>query len=344
MTNKKTIEELYSEYISKFPKNVNGANCRLIECSDLHCICKCKEYIQSWQGLYCKDGCKISKMINKMLEERIQHTLSCFILGFSLYEESELIHSAIDDVLKMLEKSHAKSNGTNKEAFFFAWFLTCIYHDFGYAYEKKIVDPEDFDFNKLLEENGCCRPTIFSNEIISRYAEYRCCRFCVKDHGIFGGAKLLKDLQNFDGEYSNFYQMAAQTIMVHNIYYCHKGDIYESCYKWKELAPLIVDDVMREHVKYPFLFLLSLVDNIEPIKRFEDIDVLSKVFIEIDNNDRCVKISFDRGFDSNKIENYKNSVKSMTDWLTDVKEYNNVIRITLPKLGKEQPVQSIRIQ
>lgn len=340
MNHKETFRNLYNGSLFNLPEIVNGINLknRLNCCNDLHCMCKCKEFIKSWQDIYRKGGCEISQLVDKIPDERIPHTLSCFILGYTLYEKCELIHSAIDNVLKSLDNSLENSNETTKnikEAFYFAWFLTCIYHDFGYAYEKKFVEPDDFNINELLMANICYRPNIFSNEIISRYDEYRRCRFGVKDHGIYGGVKLLKDLKEFGDKYSNFYNMAAQTIMVHNIFYCHKGDIYEPCYKGKKLTSLIVDDVMRKHIKNPFLFLLSLVDNIEPIKRFYDVEVLSKIFLDINNKDNSINISFANEIDSYKLNLYKNSVKGMTDWLTYVNEYHNELRITITQLGRD---------
>lgn len=301
---------------------------------DFLCHCACKEFIKSWQSIYEKSGIPISSFIHKIHPSRAVHTVSCFLLGLWLYRKSNTLNGSIIKQLENFRTFYMSNNNAEYEAFLFAWMLTCIYHDFGYAYEdgSEIFNDSKTNCQELIDEMFHCHLCIpdFTKEYVNKYREYRQCRFGCKDHGIYGAMKLIKDLRRkrFYKCYKEFYELAAQTIACHNMYYCVKGDEYEHCYQTKGMTELIrdgINDKKRDYRKHPFLFLLSLVDTIEPTKVFKNPKVIFDIQIKLEKeNDGTEKLIVipENGFDVERLNKYKNALQEMNMWLTDVEEEN----------------------
>jgi hypothetical protein len=243
--------------------------------------------------------------INK---ERDLHSISIFFLGFLLKE-------VID--LPKLEPD-----------FQYLWFITCLYHDYGYFIEngKKEYPPNQFCISKikkelaiskdLLKENS--NPQFISLTIKNYY------RYCRKEHdfinhGIVGGLLLYDRLcKNYsrikalaikekisgakenDFYYHNlhwsishfeFYAKVSNAIISHNIWLAEENnmDLYEK-YKLKELIP----SHKFSYNDDPYVFLIILVDSIEPIKFFNQISpkcILEKIDFEILKEERKIVIN-----------------------------------------------------
>ena len=114
-----------------------------------------------------------------------------------------------------------------------------------------------------------------------------------------------------------------------------EGGEFEKCYQTKGMTELIRDDVndkRRDYRKHPFLFLLSLVDTIEPTKVFDNynaiFDVQIKLEKEHDGADKLIVIP-QNGSDEEHLNKYKNALHEMDKWLTDVEEKNGIFKISI---------------
>lgn len=328
-----TIASAFDDIINELSQEGCYINNRKVELTissarDIQCPCSCKEFIKQWQNVYGKVGIQISSFIDKIPNKRVVHTVSCFLLGLWCYDKSDILSNRLDNQLKDFPQD--TSLGA-REAFMFAWMLTCIYHDFGYAYEEggEVFTPDANERISLVKESQPCDRYIpkFSMDYMEKYMEYRHCRFGRKDHGIYGAKKLMQDLHN--NEFLDYYKLAAQTIACHNMYYCVKDDEFEKCYQTKGMTELIredADDKRRDYRKHPFLFLLSLVDTIEPTKAFNNYNAIFDIQINLekehDGAEKLIVIP-QNGSDEEHLNKYKNALHEMDKWLTAVETGKN---------------------
>ena len=294
-----------------------------------------RSFLRSYLGKGEKSDVEIFEHITFMSEYRLQHTLSCFLLGIVLYEKIAGISIGIN---KSIKKLPVEFYECSSESFKYIWLLISIFHDFGYSYEDgKTADNYD-SLMKELDRRPSLIPNIYSKSLLRNYAKYRLCKFGVNDHGIYGGIQLYSNLktlreqkeeeQQRSGNSSNkdtkFYwgkdlmkrfSLAAWVIACHNIWLIKDDDISVSCYKCHKLNGLIYSNTSREILKFPFLFLLCLVDSIEPLKCFKDIDALKQLSFEYSPNQLIIK---NIGICPKKFSLYKHKIENLNGWLTDI--------------------------
>lgn len=218
------------------------------------------------------------------------HINSVFFLGLLVYSKTGL-----------KEKFKLGNNAPGYQTFPFMWFLISLYHDNAYHIEK---DHELIKNNQNLTQlclNFKIKHNLFKNKLhvgsstlmncCENYFKYRIEKSNLIDHGIFGGLllydRLLKIRRKkavahegslFWGEaLEDQYKLAASAIATHNIWMPKKNQ-YElySNYGLNDLinfTPLKFND-------FNFLYLLGIIDTIDPIKTFIDDDINEKYIFE----------------------------------------------------------------
>lgn len=218
--------------------------------------------------------------------------------------------------------------------------------------------PIDYkDYNLLETENSC---SIYSVETIKKYYEY-CRTSCINtvNHGVVGGLILYYRLNenyvrcqelakhdcevngeffnpndfkykglHYDSNHKTYYSRAASTIMDHNIWLADEKS--RKVYKEKKLHELIREPHACK-TENQFLFLLALVDTIEPIKFFNQHTpdcLLDKISIEVDGNNGSVTLEIDNRCIA--FEDWFKKIKSLEAWFkVSVEDSNNIITIKL---------------
>ena len=69
---------------------------------------------------------------------RLRHVVSLFFLGIALYSNISVIRDYIDNQISGLGILNKENSAERRFSFF--WFLLCIYHDLGYAYENGLLN------------------------------------------------------------------------------------------------------------------------------------------------------------------------------------------------------------
>ena len=183
-----------------------------------------------------------------------------------------------------------------RKDFLYMWYLICLYHDIGYVYERNALPPEQIFPNDIFAQHKTVAgiPSSYFNSI-DRY--YRLRRFtpllgsrpCV-DHGIYGGMRFYKTLQSLHSSsniqvaefgdndgllwgkpiFDNYIVPAAYCIACHNMFKAFVGSRSAQKYLSIDLEDLIIahgtSDILPS--THPLLFLLCLLDSIEPVKIF----------------------------------------------------------------------------
>ena len=224
--------------------------------------------------------------------------------------------------------NNGKLNSSQKRLdFLYLWYLICLYHDIGYIYELN----EEIAINNNFQPNMIPKIDWIPSEIIDSCDQYYQIRKisnlggkpCI-DHGIYGGMMLyniLKDKHDsltieskFD-KYNpllwgkpildTFIVHAAWCIMGHNMFGAERGT--DSSMKYEEwgLQKLIYskDNSFISPSKHPLLFLLMLVDTIDPIKHYLG-DLL--------NNSNDFDIMLDSSIDTTRISSRKHNNNTLS--------------------------------
>lgn len=130
---------------------------------------------------------------------------------------------------------------------------------------------------------------------------------------------------NWAKDLEKSFSLAAWAVACHNIWFVKATDKDAKCYRHYKLDKLIYEGKSREIKQSPLLFLLCLVDSIEPIKAFHDHNHLYN--LEIEFNDNTIGLSFsdpDIGKDD-----YCDRIKGLNDWLCDVVQRQERLHIYL---------------
>ncbi len=218
------------------------------------------------------------------------HINSVFFIGLLIYYNTGL-----------KEKFNLGINAPGYKTFPFIWFLISLYHDNAYHIEKKselINDNKNlkqlyFNFNieHILFEKKHSNVSKILMDCCKKYFEYRIQEGKVIDHGIFGGLMLYDRLIKirrkkaeahednlFWGEaLEEQYKLAASAIATHNIWMPNKkqNDLYSKY----ELNNLINFKPLKFN-NFKFLYLLGIIDTIDPIKTFIEDNVDEKYIFE----------------------------------------------------------------
>jgi hypothetical protein len=236
--------------------------------------------------------------------KRCSHTNSIFFLGLIIYYNTKLKHHLFQD-----------DNSRKYNMFPFLWFLTCLFHDTGYHYENnkeyhgKLTDVSSvknhfsIDHDLLSLKNVTGVPESLTSNI-EKYYLFRVKESRKIDHGIIAGLflydRLIKNRQlraersddkfYWGAKLDKDYELVAATIACHNIWLSNNGE-NSKVYRNYGLNTLI------DHNKIiledsPLLFMLGLVDTIDPVKLFNAQNpktVLNNILIGFQNN--LIKIS-----------------------------------------------------
>ena len=313
---------------------------------------KNNQKIQDWNDeqehrKFIEDFFEISKKENILNDFKIEiddlsrpiHTNSVYFLGALFYEK-----------LNLKELEEYERNDLSKQ-FYFIWFLSALVHDFYHDKERKQeAFPEiNEDINSIKVENKLLayikenKKILEKNEkneklfkTIPNYFKYRL-RDGKLDHGITTGIKLFDSLEKnrkvrkeqvengvensilyWGDDLTPLYAQASLSIAMHNIWSSGEKEEIKEKYRNLGLESLITgeSDIFPISIKdNPLLFLLGLVDTIEPIKTFNCVEpqyVLENILIDFDKNKITISnketsiLSFER-----LIKN----VKGLKDWL-----------------------------
>ena len=307
-----------------------------------------KNYCFWFISEYLKKGGKATDLINSLLEllnkKRYKHTVSCFFLGIGLYHHCEVIKNNINSLITKIRIN--QDNESDKERFYYIWFLTCLFHDIGYAIEDKRIYKNQMQklkindaFNSFLKYEQWKR-TAYSKDTIKKYKSYRE-NLCDKgEHGIGGGSLLFNELRAlrkercekpsgnpklyWGEELIKDFHLASQTIVCHNIYKIDETDKKRKCYECYKLEKLITDIKLIKLKNHPLLFLLCLADSIEPIKTVHDCMYLDKIVIDIKGQDITISIC---KLPSQIRDSFSKRIYDLNDWLTDVERDENIMII-----------------
>ena len=293
---------------------------------------------------YFKRGGK-EKVFDKSFKggnKRNMHSISTFFLG-----------KLIEPLIFVKSNNTTEINNTNEPDFNYFWFLSCLYHDYGYFVEhnKTKYPPKKYDLKgicKLLNiENDLLKAEYqhhFDTETIINYYDYCRNELNFINHGIIGGLllydRLLKNYESTkekandgvngaseeDFIYNNlhwsrnhetFYAKAADNIISHNIWVSPINNKEKSrIYHENHLDKLIIQKDQRLNCSDSLLSLVSICDTIEPLKSFSQFIpdcILNKLYITTSTSDRNINITI---FDNCiNLEPYFENIKYLEEWL-----------------------------
>lgn len=300
-----------------------------------------KNFIEKYIRLSGK--CQIINDLILADKKRNQHSISTFLIGMHLYLNVKIIKDNIDT--KIFNNNIITQTNLTIE-FCYYWFLICLYHDLGYVFEKK---PEEIlktnFFNDLtlnlthpdLKESKLIPSIITQN--YSKYFYYVLIKHNKLEHGIIAGLLLFMALnQGYVTKQNNQYDETIVTtdvikneiwndiiwpIIGHNIWYINKNDSAQKekidNYTKTGLKDLIINEPVINIKDHPLLYLLCLVDSIEPIKKITDLDCDNNVFNNKDLMDYKISLS------DTKITffNHKNVINDLKYWLKFSNTYSS---------------------
>jgi hypothetical protein len=255
------------------------------------------------------------------------HINSVFFLGLLVYNNTGL-----------KEKFRLGTNSPGYQTFPFIWFLISLYHDNAYHIEKdtKLIKDNyslsqlrlNYNIDHYLFETGKSEVSTKLLSCCENYFKYKIEERKAIDHGIFGGLLLFDRLLKirrrkaeaheetlFWGEaLEKQYKLAASAIATHNIWMPTKNQ--HELYSSYGLSDLI-DFTPLKFKNFNFLYLLGIVDTIDPIKTFIDDEVSEKYIFEnlkMDFNKTSIVFSV---IENSKLDFQKliNKCKFFNGWL-----------------------------
>jgi len=285
---KKSLWYYYDKPLKGFGKNPLHIN---------NVLSKSKKFISE----YLHRGGKLvyNSLVQEPIEEyRYRHTISLFFLGLHLYLNCKIINENINKLIEKIKIS-LKNEQMLDIDFPYLWFITCFFHDFGYSHENNFSvflrhcnKIENYP-KKLL---GVPKEI---KKLWQKYFIYRIVRFNKIDHGITAGLllynylhKRYNELRSENDKYKNtecfiedetglywskrlletIHLRAISAIIAHNIWIVNESDPKKindiNYYKIFGLEELVIPEnqnLIDVH-SHPLLFLLCLVDTIEPLK------------------------------------------------------------------------------
>ena len=246
-------------------------------------------------------------------------------------------NSILQKYIKKYLLKYPQRNETEEQRFAYLWMLICLFHDNGYAVENGEINVSQDDFKTYYKKfpKNIGLPRLYSKKVLKRYYKYKECKRGQKDHGIVCGLKIYTDLCDlreekekvdtshyWGKELEKDFAIISWIIACHNIFFIDENDINFKCYTCKKLDKFIrkESDSYPISIKaHPIFFLFCLVDSIEPIKVFDNIDALENIHCDIASMKfDFSKICFDKGVE------YENKVLGLKKWLVNVSIENVV--------------------
>lgn len=317
--------------------------------------CFAKDFIQNYFNLGEKKH--IFDFLDELAERNL-HTVLTFFIGIMLKEG-------------LLKDKFAKATlfqEGNENIFLYCWFITCLFHDYGYIIEnnKEKYPPNEYDLVKIRKKlkiankfDYIYNTKKYDRETVGKYFNYIKSTRGRLDHGIIGGYLLYdKLIKNFnlcykkakdddpnisresftykDLEWSEsdfqLYAEFANAILAHNIWLAYKPADKKK-YKEYWLEKLIINKP-EDRVSpstHPLLFLLALADSIEPTKRIPTCNpesLLQKLNFVVDGTSIIIQV-LDECIN---YTNWFNGIEKLKDWMkVHVKQECNEINITINK-------------
>lgn len=339
------LSDYYSEALKKKGSKYNV--------DDLFAQRKARDFIRECFSEEYKNE-KIKRCIGIITPFRAVHTVSAFLLGLIVRNKLQI------DTRDWRRLPGEKSPKGSFELF---WSFICLFHDIGYKYEEDsdqqlFEDIDDFicflnlDYN-LLEESK--HKNLIRNYYKKRISGEKACL----DHGIVGALFLYDALMDLAEnsqiyssikEYKSFFVKICDTIALHNMWRASIDNI--SNYESFGLFELIPGDDQHHIIFYkddPILFLLAVVDTIDPIKEFcrnrrhrvavSEVSVLNNTDIHFVNRTGLKKLDLSYsgpGFHK-YVEERADPESGMMSWL------GVFIRVSINSQGKETISISINL-
>jgi hypothetical protein len=288
------------------------------------------------------------------------HVFSTFFLGIILYENCKEIRVQIDKKINY----YRKRNKGSVVSFYFMWFIISLFHDSGYQFEQKneYRTIEEFKRSFDITRNQGRRRGIPKqiSAVWEKYFSYKLNSLPSEtkrkpDHGILAGillndtlvktylhVKEVKDTPNDQFEYHglfwskkllDIYNMCSWIVLAHNIFFKNEDvDPIEDIeiYREADLGSLIIksgeEPIINMH-NFPFLFLLCLVDTIEPYKlhRQNTVSILRNCEMEFSEKEVFIRFS-----DASLVEKSFDGILKMHNWLRlNVNDEKGIIKITI---------------
>ena len=313
---------------------------------------KCVQYINLL--LKAQYGLKefTQKSIEAELDFRVKHVVFSFGLGVYLFDFLALGNR--------LAKKFTVGDETENRARLIMWMLVCFYHDYGYFIKNDFISCGTLDSaidrleNDIFLHHHSFR---YSKEAYSAYYRFRYdAHYALRDkqtneqdevgdHGILGGVVVYdklrteKDISLIDRCFH-----IAHAIMNHNLFIqdskTAKREIEQyGLYDFADSAYIRVN-----HISSPLLFILSLVDTIENVKRYcryQDSDNQEhKIYpttlvncFNIETDSAKIEIIIDSkrlnaliSKDAEKkytVDQWVNGIKALNDWVDVEVDYND---------------------
>lgn len=279
---------------------------------------------------------KFLASLDRITEFRAQHTVASFLLGVVVKEELSL------DIRNWIK---IYGNKSADPTFGFFWSLICLTHDIAYNWErssKKMITlvPTVEEFCQYAGIRYNLLDMAKNADLIRNYYHYRVSESKI-DHGIAGAMLIYDALMTFYNEgsqveslhlcglhlrknFPEFCLRIAETVALHNMWRADSKT--KEIYTTQHLDALIPDGNNSELVFYRddmLLFLLGLIDTIDPIKGFCSTeggrvrlpveDVLNNFCIQFVNRGGLKRIYV--RFDNPNAEKYLSALSGMESWL-----------------------------
>lgn len=305
---------------------------------------------------------------------RLEHTISIYFLGLAIYNNVLCIKNTIDNYINRADRElqlyHETILGPEYREleipFSYFWFLTCFYHDYGYGFEEGnksegleklfLLLNGRINTNLLRGSYRTSVPRAISAEL-HKYFRLRYEKNDVLDHGIVAGLlfwenrvsdfyKRSKRNHNKDAFIENnrlwskgiLYKIhlpVAWAIASHNVWFITENNTRVDEYNQYGLQRLITSIPKIKLQSHPLLYLLSVVDTIDPVKllnknsphRF-DYDNLESLKFDFGSNsisfkyDECLNVVDKR---------YRDGILSMSNWIKcKTNYYNDTFSLYIP--------------
>lgn len=200
---------------------------------------------------------------------------------------------------------------------------------------------EPFNFKLPKPKSGKVVPQVFQKNWWTYFRYRKKENSKIIDHGIIGGILFYNQRKNaykrkksiyktdsfrdesglfWSQKILNWIHLSVSWIIIgHNIWFTKRGSSYEELYKSYGLEGLITDNPKISLKRYPLLFLLSLVDSIDPVKQFAKYNnnlTLKEILNNLEFDFSCDSITISSEFEDNEMtKRYIKEVSNLDDWL-----------------------------